>query len=356
MIRALRLAALVALLAAPCAAAEPDNFYAGKRLTIVVGYGAGGGYDQYARLFAQHVGDHLPGKPTVIVENMPGAGSRRAANWLYNAAPKDGTVVATLGQNTPADQLLGTQGIQFDARRFAWIGNMVVGNNTLAVWHGAGARTLEDATKKEIVLGATGASSTSVIYPQVTNNMFGTRFKIISGYRGGGDINLAMERGEVQGRGSNAWASWKSINPEWLRDGKIVILFQIGLKREPDLADVPLLAELAKDASRRRVLELLSGDVAIGRPIVAPPGLSVERIAMLRRAFDDTVRDPRFVADAAQRRMDLSPIGGAELQEIAASIASAPPDIVAQLKQAIAVKDVKELPVDQRKSGGESSD
>ena len=356
-VRLLMLAAcLLAALATTAAAADPADFYAGKRLTIVVGYGVGGGYDQYARLFAHYLPDHLPGKPTVIVDNMPGAGSRRAANWLYNAAPKDGTVIASLGQNTPTDQALDAQGIQFDVRRFHWIGNMLIGNNTLAVWHATGVRTIADATAKEIAIGATGANSTSVLYPQVANTMLGARFKIISGYRGGGDINLAMERGEVQGRGSNAWASWKSIKPDWVRDGKINILFQIGLKREADLADVPLLAELAGNDDQRAVLQLISGEVAMGRPIVAPPGVPEARIAALRKAFDDTVADPRFIAEAEQRKMDLSPIGGAELQQIAAGIVGASPQTIARVKQAIAVKDVKELPADQRKGGGETGD
>ncbi|HEY5608302.1 MAG TPA: tripartite tricarboxylate transporter substrate-binding protein [Alphaproteobacteria bacterium] len=347
---------LLAALAASAAAADPADFYAGKRLTIVVGYGVGGGYDQYARLFAHYLPDHLPGKPAVIVDNMPGAGSRRAANWLYNAAPKDGTVIASLGQNTPTDQALDAQGIQFDVRRLNWIGNMLIGNNTLAVWHTTGVRTIADATRKEIAIGATGANSTSVLYPQVANNMLGTKLKIISGYRGGGDINLAMERGEVQGRGSNAWASWKSIKPDWVREGKINILFQIGLKREPDLAEVPLLAELAGDEDKRAVLRLISGEVAMGRPIVAPPGVPDARIAALRKAFDETVADPRFVAEAEQRKMDLSPIGGAELQQIAGGIVGASPHTIARMKQAITVKDVKALPADQRKGRAETSE
>jgi tripartite-type tricarboxylate transporter receptor subunit TctC len=287
---------------------------------------------------------------------MPGAGSRRAANWLYNAAPRDGTVIASLGQNTPADQALGAQGIQFDVRRFNWIGNMMVGNNTLAVWHTTNVRTIAAATGREIAIGATGANSTSVVYPQVANTMLGTKFKIIAGYRGGGDINLAMERGEVQGRGSNAWASWKSIKPDWVREAKINILFQIGLKREPDLPDVPLLAELAGSDDQRAVLQLISGEVAMGRPIVAPPGVPEARIAALRKAFDDTVADPRFVAEAAQRQMDLSPVGGPELQQIAAGIVGASPRTIERMKDAIAVRDVKELPADQRKGGAETSE
>jgi tripartite-type tricarboxylate transporter receptor subunit TctC len=355
--RILRIGVL-ALLGSPVvspAVADPvAEFYAGKRLSLVIGYGVGGGYDLYARTFARHLGEHLPGKPTVVPQNMPGAGSRRAANWLYNAAPRDGTVIATLGQNTPTDQVLGEAGVQFDVRRFNWIGNFTVANNTFAVWHATGVRRLADARGKELAIGATGASSPSVLYPQLANNLFGTRFKIITGYRGGGDINLAMERGELDGRGSNSWSSWKSTRPEWVRDGKIHVLFQVGPRREPDLPDAPLLVELARTEEQRQVLALVSGDVAVGRPIVAPPDVPAERVAALRKAFDDTVNDPRFVADAAQQKLDLSPIGGEELQRIVTGMVALPPEVVARVKAAIAIKDAKELDPDRKSKAGPS--
>jgi tripartite-type tricarboxylate transporter receptor subunit TctC len=205
-------------------------------------------------VLARFYGDHVPGNPVLVPQNMPGAGSRKAANWLYNVAPKDGTALATLGQNTPTDQALGAEGIQFDVRKFAWIGNMVVVNNTLATWHTSGVKTIADARAKPIPVGASGAASPSVLYPQVSNNLLGTKFKIISGYPGGGDINIALERGEVLGRGSNSWASWKSTKPEWVRDHLINILFQVGPKREADLPDVPLWAELAQNDEQKRVL------------------------------------------------------------------------------------------------------
>jgi tripartite-type tricarboxylate transporter receptor subunit TctC len=228
----------------------------------------------------------------------------------------------------------------------------------LAVWHATGVGTLEEAIGKELAIGATGASSPSVLYPQLANNLFGTRFKIITGYRGGGDINLAMERGEVDGRGSNSWSSWKSTKADWVRDRKINVLFQVGPRREIDLPDVPLLTDFARTAAQRQVLEALSGDVAVGRPMVAPPGVPKERVEALRKAFDATMTDPRFLADAAQQKLDIAPIGGEELQRIVARIVGVSPAVAAMIKDAIAGRDVKGLPVDSKAKGaaGESGD
>ncbi|MBV8169298.1 MAG: hypothetical protein JO021_21065, partial [Alphaproteobacteria bacterium] len=335
------------------AAADPvADFYAGKRITLIIGYGTGGGYDEYARMLARFLGDHIPGKPVLVPQNMPGAGSRQAANWLYNVAPKDGTAIATLSQTTPTDQALGQPGIQFDVRKFNWIGNMIVVNNTLAVWHTTGVKTLEEATKKQLAIGASGASSPSVLYPQASNNLLGTKFRIITGYPGGGDINVAMERGEVDGRGSNSWASWKSTRADWMKNHLINILFQVGLKREMDLPDVPLWSELGRDAEQRQVLEVLSGDVAVGRPFLTAPGVPPERVQALRKAFDDTMADPAFRAEAEKAHMDINPVGGAELQDIVGKIVSPSPRVIELVKQAILIKDTSELPASLKPKGG----
>jgi tripartite-type tricarboxylate transporter receptor subunit TctC len=329
------LSALLVLTSAQAIADPVEDFYRGKRVTLVIGYGTGGGYDTYARLFARFVGEHIPGKPTVIAQNMPGAGSRGAANWLYNVAPKDGTVIATLSQTTPTDQALGQSGIQFDARRYNWIGNMVVVNNILFVSAASGVRTIDDARKKVITVGATGASSPSVLYPQVSNTILGTRFKIVAGYPGGGDINLAVERGEVDGRGSDSWASMKANNARWLREKTINILFQIGPRRETDLTEAPLWSELGESDEQRQILDVLSGDVAVGRPILTTPDVPAERVAALRLAFDQTMRDPKFVAAAEQAGMVLNPLGGEELQRIVARVTSPAPELIAKVKEAI---------------------
>src|ERR1700736_1681957 len=219
-------AALPLCMAVPALADDVADFYRGKRISLVVGYGTGGGYDLYARMLGRFMGDHIPGKPTIIAQNMPGAGSRGAANWLYKVAPRDGTVIATLSQTTPTDQALGQPGVQFDVRKFNWIGNMVVVNNLLYVSAASGVATVEQAKSKALAIGATGASSPSVLYPQVSNNLLGTRFRIVSGYPGSGDVDLAMERHEVDGHGSTSWASVKSEHPDWVGRHVVNILFQ----------------------------------------------------------------------------------------------------------------------------------
>jgi tripartite-type tricarboxylate transporter receptor subunit TctC len=321
---------------ATCVLADPvADFYRGRRITMVIGYSAGGGYDQYAQALARFYGEHIPGHPVVVPRAMPGAGSRVAANWLYNAAPRDGTVVGVVAQSTPLDQVLGEAGVQFDAARFLWIGNMVIVNNVLVTWHTSGVKTIDDAKRKAIPIAASGGTSQSMVYPQVSNNLLGTKFKIISGYRGGGDINIAMERGEVAGRGGASWASWKSTKPDWVRDKKINILFQAGPKREPDLQDVPLWSELTDDPEKRQVLEVLSDDVTVGRPVMAPPGVPADRAEALRAAFDATMKDPRFVEEAGRLKMDINPIGGAELQTVVGKVVGLDAGVVGRIKEAL---------------------
>jgi len=334
----LLVAALLGSPALPAAAADVADFYRGKRINFVIGYGTGGGYDIYARLFARFIGGHIPGNPTVVPQNMPGAGSRRAANWLFAAAPKDGTVIACLGQATPTDQALGQPGIAFDARKFNWIGNLVVVNNIMFVSAESGAATIDDARKKTLSIGASGASSPSVLYPQVSNNLLGTRFKIVPGYASGGDINLAVERRELDGRGSDSWASMKSTHGDWLRDRKINILFQVGPRREPDLPDVPLWSELGENEGKRQMLDILSGDVAVGRPILTTPDVPADRVQALRKAFDDTMADPQFIEAARQANIYINPMGGEELQAMVGRIAGPPEGVVTLLRQATEFK------------------
>jgi len=323
------------------AAADVADFYRGKRINFVIGFGTGGGYDIYARLFARFVGEHIPGNPTVVPQNMPGAGSRRAANWLYAVAPKDGTAIACLGQATPTDQALGQPGIQFDARKFNWIGNLVVVNNIMFVSAASGVAAIDDAKKKTLAIGATGASSPSVLYPLVSNNLLGTRFKIVPGYASGGDINLAVERRELDGRGSDSWASMKSTHGDWLRDHKINILFQVGPRREPDLPDVPLWSELGENEGKRQMLDILSGDVAVGRPILTTPDVPADRVQALRKAFDDTMADPQFIEAARQANIYINPMGGEELQAMVGRIAGPSEGVQAMLRQATEFKDAE---------------
>jgi tripartite-type tricarboxylate transporter receptor subunit TctC len=338
--------AVAAMLVFGTAARTDDvaDFYRGKRINLVIGYGTGGGYDTYARLLARFIGNNIPGTPNIIAQNMPGAGSRGAANWLANVAPRDGTVIAMLSQSTPVDQALGESGIQFDVRRFNWIGNMVVVNNIMFVWAQTGVRSIEDAKQKSLAIGSTGASSPSMLYPQVSNNLFGTKFRIVSGYPGGGDINLAVERREVDGRGSDSWASLKANNSRWLSERRVNILFQIGPRREVDLPDVPLWRELGQTDEQRQILDILSGDVAVGRPILTAPNVLADRVRALRKAFDDTMRDPQFIEAAAKANMYMNPMAGEELQGIVGRIASPPPAVIERVRDAIKVRDAQERP------------
>ena len=340
MTAALALAALAAC--AVCANAdEVADFYGGKRISLVIGFSPGGGYDLYARLLGRFIGSHIPGHPTVVPQNMPGAGSRNAANWLYAIAPKDGSVIACLGQGTPTDQALGQPGIQFDARKFNWIGNLSLVNNVLFVAAASGVTSFAQTKTKTLAIGASGASSPSVLYPQVSNNLLGSKFKIVAGYPGGGDINIAVERHELDGRGSDSWASIKSTHPDWLRDQFINLLFQVGPRRERDLPEVPLWVDLAGSDEQRQVLELLSGDVSVGRPILTAPAVPAERVRALRRAFDETVRDPQFIEAATAANIAINPMGGEELQEVVGRIVAPPPKVLAMVKDAIAANSVE---------------
>ena len=310
-----------------------EAFYHGKQVQLVVGYSPGATYDLYARLVARHLGDHIPGNPTVVPVNMPGAGSRTAATYVYSAAPKDGTVLGTADQSLAVEQAMGDPTLKLNASKFNYIGNPIADNNTTVTWYTSGVKTIADAQKKEVTVGATGGSTSSQ-FPRAMNALLGTKFKIIYGYPGANDINLAMERGEVGGKGSDSWSAWKATRPEWLRDKKINILVQIGLEKAPDL-NAPLLMDLAKTAQDRAVLKLLSTPSEIGRPIFAPPGTPADRVAALRQAFDATMKDPGFIKDAAKANAALNPVSGAKLQSIVAEIVATPKPIADRLAQIV---------------------
>ena len=313
------------------------DFYKGKTVSLIIGYSSGGGYDAYARLVARHLGNHIPGNPKVVPRNMPGASSRAAAAHVYSVAPKNGTVLATADQSLALAQAMGDAAIRFDTTKFNWIGNPDAENNTTVSWHTTGVTTIEDAKKIELPVGATGGSTSSQ-YPRVMNALLGTKFKVVLGYPGGNDINLAMERGEVGGRGSNSWASWKATRPDWLRDKKINILVQIGLAKEPDLPDVPLLMDLGSNPDDRTLLRLLSSPVAIGRPIFTTPDVPIERVKALRDAFDATMRNPAFLADAMKANLEISPVSGEQLQKIVADIVATPKPLGQRLAKIIEEK------------------
>jgi tripartite-type tricarboxylate transporter receptor subunit TctC len=336
----MRIIALVAALLLAvwpnAASSQPSvaDFYRGKKIDLIIGYSSGGTYDLYARLVARHLGHHIPGNPLIVPRNMPGAGSRTAVTWVASIAPRDGTVLATADQSLSLQQAAGDKLIKFDTTKLIYIGNPNVENNTTATWHTSGIRTIEDTKRREVTMGATGGSTSSQ-YPKAMNAMLGTRFKIILGYPGGNDINLAMERGEVDGRGSNSWASWKATRPHWLAEKKINILVQIGLKKAPDLPDVPLLMELGANAEDRALLRLLSASTEIGRPIFTAPEVPSERVAALRQAFDAMVRDRAFLSEAKQLNFDIDAVPGETMQKLIAEIVGMPTTQAERLKHII---------------------
>jgi tripartite-type tricarboxylate transporter receptor subunit TctC len=317
----------------PAAAESVADFYRGKTIQMIVGVSAGGDYDLRARLLARHLPKHIPGNPKIVVQNMLGAGGLVAANWMSNVAPKDGTALLAISSNLPVGQAVGLDGVKYDVRKFSYIGNTTDSPNVINSWHTTGITRIEQVMEKELVVGATGRSSGSYYYPAALNAFAGTKFKIVFGYRGGADVNIAMERGEVGGRGSNLWASWQSTRPQWLAEKKIHMLVQIGLKRHRDLKDVPLMQELVKSELHKQVLTFISADTAIARSIVTTPGVPTDRVAALRKAFDAAMKDPELLKEAAQAKQDISPDSGAEAQEIANSIANASPQVVAEAKK-----------------------
>ncbi len=328
--RALFLAGLIAAAVAPAAAADPvADFYRGKTITILIGVGAGGEYDLQARLVGKYLGRYIPGNPTVVAQNMTGASGLKMINYLANAAPHDGTYMGMVQNGLPALQAVGLDGVQFDAAKFNWLGAMAPVVETIAVWHTAGVTTVDGARQKEIVTGSTARGSITYTFPQMMNELFGTKLKLVTGYTGGNEINLAMERGEVEAR-NNTWSSWKATRPDWLRDNKISVIVQSG-PRAPDL-DAPLVRDLATTDEQRRMVDLVFSGCALGRPLAITPGVPADRVAALRAAFDQAVKDPEFLADAKAANFDVDPIHGVDMQNTISRILDVPPALAAKAK------------------------
>jgi tripartite-type tricarboxylate transporter receptor subunit TctC len=310
------------------------DFYGKNKITIAVGFSPGGNYDLYARVIARHMGRAIPGGPDIIVQNMPGAGSRVLANALYGRGPFDGTMIGVPNQGIPTDQALGEQGVQFDVAKFFWIGSPNQEVNVAWTWHTSKLRTLDDARRIEGVMGSSGPGSPTYVYPRVMNMLLGTRFKVVSGYPGSNELDHAIEKGEVDGRGAVSWAALKVTN-DWPRQGKVNLLVQIGLKKAPDLPDLPLLHELATTPEDRQVLEFLSLAPALGRPFFMPPRTPEDRVAAVRKAFDATMKDAAFLADAERSRLDVSPLAWREMEEIVNRTLNAPRSVVERAREAM---------------------
>lgn len=320
--------------------AEDAPFFAGKNIQLVIGFDVGGGYDLYARTVARHWSRHIPGNPNFVPQNMPGAGTRTAANWLYNVAPKDGTAIGAIVQTAAVDQALGEPGIRYDAAKINWIGNPIVDNLVTLSSSASGLVTLDDVkTKGGLFCGSTGGGPTTV-FPRVVNQLLGTQIKVISGYPGQNAVNIAIERNEVNCIGGTTWSSVKATMRPLLDARKINLLVQWGTAADAEISGyakraVPLIQDYGQTELDRRVLTFIGAGAAFGRPILAPPGVPPERIAILRQAFDRTMTDPAFVAEAAKLNMDIKPLGGAALQKIAVEIVQAPSADLARAKELI---------------------
>jgi tripartite-type tricarboxylate transporter receptor subunit TctC len=342
--RALACAALALLggtLPAAMASATADeiaDFYKGKQMRMIIRSSPGAGYDTYARLLTRHMMSHIPGVPTVVNVNMPGAGGITAANHVAVQAPRDGTVLTIVSVGLPMDQATGLNpSFKADLTKFNWVGNLSDSNQIMTTWHTSPTKTLDDAMKRQTIIAAAGAGSFSSMIPSALNAVLGTRFKIIV-YQEGLEPNLAMERGEVEGRGTESYVTTASVTPQYISEKKINILVQIGLKRDKAMPDVPLLLEYAKTDEQRQILDFFSRAVVIGRPIATTPDVPKDRVTALRRAFDKAVADPEFAADAQKQRAEISPMTGEETQQLVSDLINAPLSVREKVKAAFLAK------------------
>lgn len=341
-LRILLVASAVLVVGATAAAgfahAQSGDFFKGRAISVYIGYGPGGGYDTYARLIASHMGRHIPGNPTLVPRNVPGAGSIKLANQLFTASPKDGTALGMIGDVLPIKQVLGEQGIQFVARDFTWIGRVSDSNPLLIVWHTSPVKTIEDAKRISIPIGVPGAGSATTLNITAINNIVGTKFKLISGYSGSAEIKLALERGEVHGTGSVLWELLKTQHKDWLDEKKIRILYQVAIEKQPDLPDVPSTIELGSNEEEKQLLRLFSSYTLVGRSLLAPPGLPKDRTETLRTAFDAMMKDSTVKQEMQARNLESRYMSGADLQKFMEEISALPAPL---LERARAVSDIK---------------
>jgi tripartite-type tricarboxylate transporter receptor subunit TctC len=334
--RTLFLGFLLVAASVPAQAQSVAEFYRGKTVTLTVGYSAGGGYDTYARILARHMGKHLPGNPNIVVQNAPGAGSMRAANSLYNVAPKDGTAFGMFGRGIALEPLIGTSPAQFEASKFLWLGSGTEEAAVVAIRAGAGISNWADMLTKPFTVGGEGTGSDPDVYALLLKNVFGVKLKLVSGYPGTTEMALAVERGEVDGRASWSWTSLKSLKPEWIAKKTIDIPVQLNMHSSPDLKDVPLIGDFAKTERQRQIMKLVISRQVMGRPFMAPPGLPADRAAALRTAFDETMKDPEFVKEATGRGQEVNPVSGADIDKLIEGLYQTPADIIAEVRDSIA--------------------
>jgi tripartite-type tricarboxylate transporter receptor subunit TctC len=327
---ALAAAACCALLSLPppAFAQTVEAFYQGRSITMLVASGAGGGYDTYARLFARHFGKHLPGMPAIVAKNMPAAAGLAAANALYNASDRDGATIAALTNGVAMDPLFGHPGARYDALALNWLGSIGKLQNVCATWFQSPVKTIASAREREVTVAAAGASSNTAIVPKVLNALLGTKFKLIAGYDAGAGLTMALERGETEGICGLSWSTMKASRPHWIRERKLNVLVQMGLQKLPNLPDVPSALDLVLEPESRQLLELILIRQEAGRPFAAPPGVPADRLDALRRAFDATMKDSAFLAEAAKVQLEVDPLSATEIERLLAAAYGTPKVIV----------------------------
>ncbi|MDA1324249.1 MAG: hypothetical protein O3C34_05855 [Proteobacteria bacterium] len=320
--------------AASAAAQDMASFYSGKTMTMYVGLSAGGGYDVYARTIAHHMVRHIPGNPRMVTKNLTGAGGMRQVNGMYNVFPQDGTVLGIISRNLVTEPAFGNKAAKFDGSKFNWLGSANTEYSLCVFWHKSKFNTTEDLLRKKPIMGGIAVSATTDIHARLVNNLLGGGIKLITGYPGGADINLAMQRGEVDGRCSWSYSSILSTAADWLRDNKIHMVLQVGVTKHPDLPQIPLISDLVSNPKDKAALKVQVAPQAFGRPFATGPGVPKARAAMLRKAFWDTLHDPKFLADAKKRKLEITPMSGEEVQKLIDEIYALPKDILARSREA----------------------
>jgi tripartite-type tricarboxylate transporter receptor subunit TctC len=322
------------LFAAGAARGDVADFYRGRTVNIVIGYSAGGGYDVFARLLAQHMGRHIPGHPTLLPQNMPGAGSRKAGMYLYEVAPKDGSVFGTIGRNEAVAPLIEEEA-KFDGTKFTWIGSIADDNSICITWHSSPIKSWADMQQREVTLGALAVGDNTVTVPLALKNLFGAKLRLVTGYPGTNDVFLALERGEVDGACGVSWRPIMLQRRDWIEGKKINVLVEVALEKDPSLGDTPLITEFVRDPEQLKVLSLLIATQAMARPFLAPPGIPEDRRQALRTAFDATMADPTFLADAQRAALYVHPLPGAGIDALLRDLYAVPKAIAAKAAKAI---------------------
>jgi tripartite-type tricarboxylate transporter receptor subunit TctC len=324
-------ACIIAAAFAPVISARaqtPAEFYRGKTVNLDIGSSVGGGYDIHGRLLARHIGKHIPGNPTIVPRNVEGAGGLRLANVLYNSAPRDGTAFGIVFRSIPFDPLLGNKAAQFDATKFTWIGSTSNEVSICVAWHTSGVTSIEDLRRQDLVVGSTGHNADTSIFAKVINGVLGTRMKIVTGYPGGNEISLALERGELGGRCAWSWSAVKATRISWVEQKRMHILVQLGLSKHPDLPHVPLVVDLAQTSDERDIARLVFARQEFAWPFVAPPGVPKDRADALRAAFNATMQDQAYRAEAEKVKLEIMPVAGADIARIITELYATPAQIV----------------------------